>query len=78
VGLPELVARDLEEYRAIALRYAQDRAAREALRKKLWANRLIEPLFDTPRFVRNLERAYRAMLAARRAGDERRPIELRE
>jgi len=78
VGLPELVAGDLGQYREIALGYARDRHALAALREKLRANRLAEPLFDTARFVRNLERAYRAMLAAHRAGEPRQPIEVRE
>ncbi len=78
VGLPELVARDLGEYRAIALRYARDAPARTALRTKLRANRLTQPLFDTARFTRNLERAYRAMRQARASAAPRRPIEVRE
>jgi predicted O-linked N-acetylglucosamine transferase (SPINDLY family) len=78
VGLPELVAGSLEEYRAIVLRYAEDAPARGALRAKLWANRLSEPLFDTPRLTRNLERAYRAMIEAQARGGPRRPIEVRE
>jgi predicted O-linked N-acetylglucosamine transferase (SPINDLY family) len=33
------------------------------LRAKLEANRDTTPLFDTPRYVRNLEQAYRALAA---------------
>jgi protein O-GlcNAc transferase len=78
VGLPELVARDLETYRAIALEQAQDAEARMRFRAKLRANRSTEPLFDAPRFARNLERAYRAMIDAQRDGGSRRPIEIRD
>lgn len=68
VGLPELVASSLEEYQAIALRYARDPMALRALKAKLTRNRRTEPLFDTPRFARNLERAYRAIWRRHAAG----------
>jgi len=68
VGLPELVAHSLEEYKAIALRYARDPAALGALRAKLARNRRSEPLFDTARLVRALERGYRAMWRRHAAG----------
>ncbi|HWA44898.1 MAG TPA: tetratricopeptide repeat protein [Hypericibacter adhaerens] len=68
VGLPELVARSREEYAALALRYARDPAGLAALKAKLAANRRSSPLFDTDRFLRNLERAYRAMWRRHAAG----------
>ncbi len=68
VGLPELVAGSLEEYQAIVLRYARDPVALCALKAKLARNRRSEPLFDTARFVRALERAYRAMWRRHAAG----------
>jgi protein O-GlcNAc transferase len=61
IGLPELIARTPAEYRALALRYARDAAARAALRARLAANRGRFPLFDTARFARNLEAGYRAI-----------------
>jgi len=61
VGLPELIARSPAEYRALALRYARDPAARAALKARLAANRRVMPLFDTARFARNLEAGYRAI-----------------
>ena len=68
VELPELVTDDLEAYEALALRLAQHPDELAALREKLTANRRTTPLFDTPRFVRDLERAYEAMWERRREG----------
>jgi predicted O-linked N-acetylglucosamine transferase (SPINDLY family) len=70
IGLPELIATSLEDYRAIALRYARDPALLGALRRKLAANRKTEPLFETARYVRALERGYRAMWRRHAAGAE--------
>ena len=61
VGLPDLVVRSLEEYRALILRLATDRARLAELRARLAANRLTTPLFDSNRFVRHLEASYEAM-----------------
>jgi predicted O-linked N-acetylglucosamine transferase (SPINDLY family) len=61
--LEELIARDLKDYEALALRLARDPDALAAIRSKLAASRDSVPLFDTARFTRNLEAAYAAMLA---------------
>jgi predicted O-linked N-acetylglucosamine transferase (SPINDLY family) len=68
VGLPELIAKTPEEYEQTALELARDPARLRALRERLAANRLTHPLFDTPRFARHLEAAYRAMHARFQAG----------
>lgn len=68
IGLPELVAPDLAAYAATALRLAREPAALAALRARLAANRLTTPLFDTARFARGLEDAYRRMWSRHRAG----------
>lgn len=60
-GLPELVARDLEHYAELAVALANDPAALAALKARLQAQRLTCALFDTPRYVRHLDAAYRAM-----------------
>ena len=59
VGLPELITDNLEDYESLALRLSRNPGELAALRTKLAQNRNTEPLFDTPRFVRNLESAYR-------------------
>ena len=61
-GLPELIADDLAAYEALAMKLARDPAALKAIRDKLTASRDRMALFDTARFTRNLESAYRAML----------------
>jgi predicted O-linked N-acetylglucosamine transferase (SPINDLY family) len=61
VGLPELVTRSLAGYEALALRLAQEPAELAALRHKLARSRANAPLFDTPRYVRNLETAFTTM-----------------
>jgi predicted O-linked N-acetylglucosamine transferase (SPINDLY family) len=78
IGLPELAAVDLEAYEATALRLAQEPAALAALRAKLAVNRLTQPLFDTPRFVRGMEEAFRRMWARHRAGQRPALIDLGE
>jgi predicted O-linked N-acetylglucosamine transferase (SPINDLY family) len=61
MGLPELVARSLEDYRATALRLAKDADLLAHLRTRLEANRKTSPLFDAGQFARNLEKAYATM-----------------
>jgi predicted O-linked N-acetylglucosamine transferase (SPINDLY family) len=61
-GLPELVTKTAEEYEAMALTLAHDRALLQALRERLAAQ--ASPLFDTERFARNIEEAYLGMLAS--------------
>jgi predicted O-linked N-acetylglucosamine transferase (SPINDLY family) len=61
VGLPELVTHRLEEYEKLAVQLASRSSELKAIRHKLNINRLEKPLFDTARFVRNLENAYSEM-----------------
>jgi len=61
VGLPELAVDSLQAYQAKALTLARDPHAMSKLKAKLAANRGQCALFDTARFTRNLERAYRTM-----------------
>ena len=68
IGLPELVAGDLEQYREIALTLARNPAALAALKAKLAHNCRTEPLFDSPRFTRHLEAVYRALWQRHRSG----------
>ncbi|MCP5361206.1 MAG: tetratricopeptide repeat protein [Hyphomicrobiales bacterium] len=61
IGLPELITHSLEEYKEHARTLATNPQALIALKRRLAENRLTMPLFDTPRFVHNLECAYTAM-----------------
>jgi len=58
IGLPELIARNLDEYEAMALRLARDAAALTNIKRKLASNRDSFPLFDTDRYTRNIEAAF--------------------
>jgi len=68
VGLDELVAATLEMYRALLLRLAGDPQELARLRAHLQRERLRCPLFDSPRFTRDLERAYELMWNRHQAG----------
>lgn len=61
-GLPELITPDLSAYEALALELASNPERLRAIREKLLQNRRTAPMFDTARFTRNLEAAYRTML----------------
>ena len=61
MGLAELVTVSLADYEALALRLARDPVHLQALRARLAANRLSQPLFDTARSCRAIEAAYRIM-----------------
>lgn len=61
VGLGQLIASSCAEYEALALDLARDRPRLEALRRHLHEGRATAPLFDSPRFTKNLEVAYRRM-----------------
>jgi predicted O-linked N-acetylglucosamine transferase (SPINDLY family) len=68
VGLPELVTDSPEAYEALALELATDQQKLAALRQRLAANRLTQPLFDTALFARHIEAAYTAMWERHQAG----------
>jgi protein O-GlcNAc transferase len=55
IGLPELVARDLADYEARALRLVLHPAELKSLRDRLAANRWTHPLFDMSRYARDFE-----------------------
>ncbi len=61
-GLRDFVARDMDEYVALAHRLATDEDWRAAVRLRITRSRGSVALFDTPGTVRNVERAYRHML----------------
>ncbi len=61
IDLPELIAPTLPAYERKAIALARDPDALAELRARLAANRKTAPLFDTTRFARHLETAYRKM-----------------
>jgi len=78
VGLPELITHTLEEYESLAVGLSRNRDELHSIRQRLAKNRLTEPLFDTPRFAKNLEKAYREMWKIFLAGEAPRRIEVVE
>jgi predicted O-linked N-acetylglucosamine transferase (SPINDLY family) len=68
IGLPELTTTALAEYEALALSLARDPERLRDLRSKLQRNRNNCALFDTPRYARHLESAFRTMRNRAEAG----------
>ncbi|MCC6888009.1 MAG: tetratricopeptide repeat protein [Hyphomicrobiales bacterium] len=68
IHLPELVVGSLAEYEALALALARDPERLTDIRRRLAANRMTAPLFDTDRFRRHIECAYTLMVERHRQG----------
>ena len=69
LGLTELVTNTLDEYEALALKLASDRTFLAAMKSKLIANKTTFPLFDTSRFTRYIEAAYREAFERHQRGE---------
>jgi protein O-GlcNAc transferase len=78
IGLPELITHSVEEYETLAVKLANNPVELQEIRQRLARNRLVAPLFDTPRFVRNLESAYKEMWKIFLAGKPPGQIEVLE
>jgi predicted O-linked N-acetylglucosamine transferase (SPINDLY family) len=70
VGLPELVANSLAEYEAVALKLAREPALLASLKMRLVRHRATHPLFDTGRFARHIESAYKTMIDCHSHGEK--------
>jgi len=68
IDLPELITSSQEHYETLAIELATNPAKLKAIKVKLESNRLTTPLFDTPRFTKNLEHAYTKMYERYHAG----------
>jgi protein O-GlcNAc transferase len=68
LGLPELVTRSMQEYEAAALRLATHPDHLVLLRRRLAQQRAAHAFFDTDRYRRHLEAAYRTMWEREAAG----------
>ncbi|HLJ20044.1 MAG TPA: tetratricopeptide repeat protein, partial [Stellaceae bacterium] len=73
-GLPELVTETLADYETLAERLAAEPERLREIRSKLERNRATAPLFDTDRYRRHLEWAYREMWDLHQRGEPPRPI----
>lgn len=78
VGLPELITTSFADYEREALALARDPVRLGALRDRLARNRLTEPLFDTPRYVRNYQAALERMVELQEAGSAPVPFAIRD
>lgn len=61
-GLSHWIAKDIDDYIAIAVRQARDLEGLQTLRKELRQRVFDSPLFNAPRFAANLETELRAMV----------------
>ena len=61
IGLPELITTKQSDYEALAIEMATNPLKLTAIKNKLNRNRVATPLFDTPRFTKNIEAAYKMM-----------------
>ena len=75
-GLPELVTHSLDDFETLAVRLAGDSDELFKIRQKLVQNRLTIPLFDTARFVCNLEFAFIKMWELYYSGNRPRSIKV--
>jgi protein O-GlcNAc transferase len=62
LDLPELIAHDMSDYERLAVELATHPKKLARLREKLARNRKQAPLFDTPAYTRDIERAFMAMV----------------
>jgi protein O-GlcNAc transferase len=68
IGLPELVARDTEDYVRIAKELAANPEQLESVKQRVRDGARTSPLFDSARYTKNLEALYRVMWKRHAAG----------
>jgi len=69
--LPELIARDAEEFASIVTALALDRGRLAQMRREMREHLLATPLLDARQFIGSLERGYHKMWSAFLAGNKR-------
>jgi predicted O-linked N-acetylglucosamine transferase (SPINDLY family) len=74
IGLPELITTTQSEYEDTAIELAMNPQKLASIKQKLASNRLTAPLFNTPRFTKNLEAAYIKMYERYQSGSEPEPL----
>jgi predicted O-linked N-acetylglucosamine transferase (SPINDLY family) len=68
LGVPELITSTQQQYEQLAIELSLCPQRLSQIRAKVHNNRLSSPLFDTPRFARNLEAAFTAIHDRYQAG----------
>lgn len=76
IGMPELIAKTIEEYESIACRIALSPGEIMHLKSKLSMNREITPLFNTKEFAINLESLYKNAFDQAKNGKKFQTIEI--
>jgi protein O-GlcNAc transferase len=76
--MAEFITHDLEEYEEMAISYASDKNKLAEAKKKLWQNRRSCALFDSSRFVGNLEKAIEQIWQNYISGNKPKMIEVVE
>lgn len=76
IGLPELITETDDKYECQAIELATNTAKLNQIKQKLSANRLSQPLFDTPQYVKQLESAYEEMFLRHHQGLQPEHIEV--
>jgi predicted O-linked N-acetylglucosamine transferase (SPINDLY family) len=61
IELPELITTTQEQYEALAIELATTPEKLRSIKQKLERNKLTTALFDTPRFTKHIEAAYKQM-----------------
>jgi predicted O-linked N-acetylglucosamine transferase (SPINDLY family) len=61
IFLPELITKTQGDYESLAIELAENPIKLKAIKDKLKNNQMTSPLFDTPRFTKNIELAYSKM-----------------
>ncbi|NQV79469.1 MAG: tetratricopeptide repeat protein [Alphaproteobacteria bacterium] len=77
VKMDDMVVHSVDAYVEKAVALAGNPAAQAELRDRLAANRGTDSLFDFPRYVRDLERAYAEIWSIHRSGEPPRMIDLK-
>jgi protein O-GlcNAc transferase len=76
IGVPQLIASNLEDYEALVLKLASEPSFLQSIRDELAESRKTSPLFDTHRFTRDLEAAYSSMWEIYHRGEPPRSIDI--
>ena len=74
--LPELVVENIDAYEDLAIELSRNSSRLRKIKNKLHQNRMNVLLFDTHRFVHNLEKAYRKMWRGFQQGSPLQSIEV--
>jgi predicted O-linked N-acetylglucosamine transferase (SPINDLY family)/predicted SAM-dependent methyltransferase len=76
MGLPELITNSWESYEAVALKLAKDSHYLAEIKAKLANNKQSSPLFNTSRYCKHLEAAYRIMYERYQKGEKSTNIQI--